>query len=136
MSNHGQTLFEIKNKKCLAIHGSLQDEYWKAIRPCDDLEAYRQYDYVFSGHSHLPHYFAEYYKTDNPAARNQKKTIFLNPGSVGQPRNLCPMAQYAILDLETESITMARVPYDIKKEQSAFSDNIDAFYKNRLERGV
>lgn len=136
MSQSGKAEFVVGGKKCLAIHGSLDDEYWKAIRPGDDLADYKDYDYVFSGHSHFPHYFEEYYKVDNPMTRNKKKTVFINPGSVGQPRNISPLAQFCVWNTETEEVTMAHVPYDIKKEQKAFSKEIDEFYKKRLEVGV
>lgn len=136
MNKTGLLEFEVGSTKCLAVHGSLKDFYWKAIRPCDDLELYEKYDYVFSGHSHLPHYFEQFYKVDNPIARDKKKTIFINPGSVGQPRNLCPSAQFAIWDTESGEIIMAHVPYNIKQEQDAFSEHIDVFYKKRLEVGV
>jgi len=132
----GRAEFSVNGKKCLAIHGSLQDEYWKAVCPEDDLDEYREYDYVFSGHSHLPHYFARYFPADNPDTRNKKKTVFINPGSAGQPRNLNPMAQFAIWDPETDEVTMACVPYDIPKEQEAFTTNVDVFYRDRLSRGV
>lgn len=136
MLETGKLEFEICGKKCLAVHGSLQDEFWKAIMPEDSLEDYMIYDYVFSGHSHLPHYFSGYFRTENSATRNKKKTVFINPGSVGQPRNLNPRAQFAILDTESEEVLMASVEYDVKAEQEAFSEEIDAFYKTRLEMGV
>ncbi len=37
----------------------------------------------------------------------------LNPGSVGQPRDLDPRAAYAVLDTLASSITFHRVPYDV-----------------------
>lgn len=136
MAGCGKQEFEVAGKKCLAVHGSLSDEYWRSITPESDLSGYSAYDYVFSGHSHLPHLFSRYYPVDNPAMRNKKKTTFLNPGSVGQPRNLNPNAQYAIWDTETDEFILASVPYDIKKEQEAFSKEVDPFYSSRLERGI
>lgn len=136
MLGDGICEFTLDGKKCLAVHGSLKDRYWKALSPTDDLAPYQSYEYVFSGHSHLPHFFETYYEAERPAYRNQKKTIFINPGSVGQPRNHNPMAQYAILDLQTEAAMMLKVTYDIKKEQEAFSETIDIFYKERLNTGI
>lgn len=136
MAETGKMELEICGKKCLAIHGSLRDEFWRAILPEDSLEDYQVYDYVFSGHSHLPHFFSRYYKTENSVTRNKKKTVFINPGSVGQPRNLNPRAQYAIWDTESEEVLMASVEYDVKVEQNAFSAVIDTFYRTRLEMGV
>lgn len=128
--------FSVSGKKCLAVHGSLQDAYWKSIFPTDALEEYEKYDYVFSGHSHLPHYFERYYKTDNPKLRNKKKTVFINPGSVGQPRNQNNNAQFAVIDFDTEEVIFPKVKYDIVSEQKSFSEEVDAFYKERLTEGV
>lgn len=136
MTKSGKYEFSIGNLKCLAIHGSLADEYWKAIRPSGDFSDYKEYDYVFSGHSHFPHFFEIYYDADAPLMRNKKKTVFINPGSVGQPRNHCPLAQYALLDTETGGVSMIRLEYDIEKEQKCFSDETDIFYKERLTKGI
>lgn len=136
MTNSGQKVIAVEDKKILAVHGSLEDNYWKAIKPNNNLGEYCEYDYVFSGHSHLPHFFEIYYDTNDPVHRNKKKTIFVNPGSVGQPRNLCPYAQYVIWETETDAFNMKKIVYDIAKEQQCFSDNVDVFYKERLEVGI
>lgn len=136
MDKRGFHEFEYENKKCLAVHGSLEDCFWKNIKPDNVLAEYEKYDYVFSGHSHQPHYFEKYYFTNDSVHRNKKKTIFINPGSVGQPRNHNPMAQYAILDIETEEVQLCKVKYDISKEQEAFTDEIDLFYRDRLSIGI
>ena len=39
----------------------------------------------------------------------------VNPGSVGQPRDGDPRASYAIVDLETDEATLARVKYDVER---------------------
>ena len=136
MSKEGKAVFDIEGKKFLAVHGSLADEYWKSINAKTDMTAYAEYDYVLSGHSHIPHFIEEYYKTDDIVHRNQKKTIFINPGSTGQPRNLNNMAQYAILDTDSEEVSLKKVKYDIAGEQASFNDKVDVFYKERLESGV
>ena len=137
----GWITFELEGKKFLAIHGSLTDPYWKAIFPDKGngtdgaFEGYEAYDYVLSGHSHYAHVFEKYYPCDNPAYRNKKKVIFINPGSVGQPRNHNPNAQYAILDT-VKGISLISVPYNISYEQSLFTGEVDAFYRDRLTNGV
>ena len=136
MEDSGKKEFEIDGKKCLAIHGSLADEYWKSISPDADLSAFSGYDYVFSGHSHVPHFFEKYYPSDDARRRNKKKTIFINPGSVGQPRNLNPAAQFAIFDTETEQVIFEKVNYDVKLEQSFYHGQVDDFYRERLKWGV
>lgn len=134
----GNTYFEfvLETKKCLAVHGSLIDTAWKAIVPSNISESYTRYDYVFSGHSHLPHVFAEYFASADKEYRNKSRTMFVNPGSVGQPRNHNPRAQFIVWNTETDEFEMCGVEYDIKREQSAFSDSIDVFYRDRLELGI
>ena len=136
MTQKGFDEFDIDDKKYLAIHGSIHDEFWESISPKDDLTAYQKYDYVFSGHSHRPNMFEEYYRTEDSVYRNQKKTLFVNPGSVGQPRNFMPMAQYVIFDTKTEECVFKKIDYDIEKEQSYYTDKVDVFYKNRLTYGI
>ena len=108
---------------------------WTAIRPGQDLREYKKYDYVFSGHSHLPHIFGEYYYVDNIEYRNKKRTMFINPGSVGQPRNHNPRAQYAIWDTNN-GIYLCEVEYEIQYEMSLYTDDIDMFYRERLKYGI
>lgn len=136
MSESGMMEFECANKKCLAVHGSLEDQYWKSIDIGKDLSGYSAYDYVFSGHSHLPYFVEKYYPVVDERRRNKKKVVFINPGSVGQPRNHNTMAQFAVLDMETETIFFEKTAYNIAKEQAAYAGQIDEFYKDRLEVGV
>ena len=136
MNSQGVQEFFLNQKRCLAVHGSLQDLFWKSIKPGEFDEQYAKYDYVFSGHSHLPHYFETYYECDAKEYRNKKKTVFINPGSVGQPRNHNPNANYAILNLSNDTITMHSAEYDYEFEMSLFSDKVDEFYRERLRRGI
>lgn len=136
MSVSGMLEFECAQKKCLAVHGSLEDQYWKSINIEKDFMDYSQYDYVFSGHSHLPHFVEKYYPVEDVRRRNKKKVIFINPGSVGQPRNHNPMAQFVVLDIQTEAVVFDKAAYDIYKEQLAYTGQVDEFYKVRLEMGV
>ena len=121
----------------LCIHGTLDDPYWGSFNSATlEDERYHQFDYVLTGHSHIPHYIEHFYKCENPDFRNKRKIVFINPGSVGQPRNHCPLAQYGILDLPSGAYTHRCIEYDIKKEQSAFNNQIDSFYRLRLEKGI
>lgn len=128
--------FDVGGNKCLAVHGSLEDIYWKSIKPGENDPAYAKYDYVFSGHSHHPHFFETLYIADNPDTRNQKKTAFINPGSVGQPRNLSTAAQFAVLDTTTGTVAMEKALYDIEREQRAYTGQVHGFYRTRLGFGV
>ena len=128
--------FDLDGRKCLAVHGSLYDNYWKAILPEDVRGDYNDYDVVFSGHSHYSHVFTKFYDADNPEMRNKHAVVFINPGSVGQPRNHNNNAQYALLDTETMSVNMRSVTYPVDKAMSLYDGSIDEFYKTRLKNGV
>lgn len=136
LQKDGMQEFTIDNYKCLAIHGSLEDEYWRSILPESLNGIYKEYDIVFSGHSHYPHTFQKFYLCEDDKMRNKKSTLFINPGSVGQPRNHNPKAQFAILDIGSLSVSLHAIVYDIKLEQSLYPKEIDKFYSDRLERGV
>ncbi len=136
MEPSGIKAFEADGKKCLAVHGSLADEYWKSIQPEQDAGGYEQYDYVFSGHSHLPHFVEKYIAVQDAERRNKKKVSFINPGSVGQPRNLNSCAQYAVLDFDTGQLWFQKAVYDIAAEQAAYHGQVDQFYCERLKWGV
>ncbi len=136
MEHKGYLEFVCDGKRCLAVHGSHEDKFWKSIDITGNLQPYQSFDYVFSGHSHLPVFYEKFYITDDPKRRNKKKTVFINPGSVGQPRNHNPMAQYAIIDLADEIILMKKTRYNIIKEQSSFTGDVDEFYCKRLELGI
>lgn len=136
MTHEGMSEFEIGSRRCLAVHGSLQDPYWQSITPEDVRGNYGGYDVVFSGHSHHSHVFTRFYEVDDPAMRNKHAVTFINPGSVGQPRNLNPCAQYALLDIRTMSVNMRAVPYDVRSAMNEYDGSVDAFYRDRLFRGI
>lgn len=132
----GYKEFELDGKKCLAVHGSLTDHYWKSIFPDNVNGDYKNYDIVFSGHSHYPHTFYKFYDADNPLMRNKKAVLFINPGSVGQPRNHNRNAQYAVLDTSLMETTLKSVPYDVSSAMRLFSNDVDLFYRDRLNLGI
>ena len=136
MNRQGKQEFYLGEYKCLAVHGSLEDSFWKSIFPENVHGDYREYDYVFSGHSHCPHTFTKFYDSNDSLYRNQKRTVFINPGAVGQPRNHNFRAAYALLDVESGAIELQNVRYDVKAEQELYGIEIDNFYKIRLERGI
>ena len=138
LKSEGYMELEIVGKKCLFIHGSLEDPYWGKLNIATvDNPRYAKYDYVISGHSHVPHLIEHFFDVDNHEFRNRKRTVFLNPGSVGQPRNQNPRAQYLFIDFETEIFHFNSVKYDVKYEQNLYEGaDIDSFYKTRLTNGI
>ena len=136
MNPNGYAEFNLEGMDAFAVHGSCEDYYWKAILP-DNLHGdYLKQSIVFSGHSHYPHCFTKLYDVENEVLRNKKAVIFINPGSVGQPRNQNPCAQYAVLHLPSKRTELRAAAYDVKYEQSLFPDEVDMFYKKRLEAGI
>ncbi len=136
MNKKGIDEISLLGNRILAVHGSLEDNYWKAILPENLRGDYQDYDIVLSGHSHYSHCFTKFYNVDNPDMRNKKAVMFINPGSVGQPRNQNPYAQYAVLTLPSKRVELRAVSYNIEFEQSLFPDSIDEFYKIRLTNGI
>ena len=47
-------------------------------------ERFAEYDYVISGHSHVPHFVEHFFASEDAAYRNKKRTIFINPGSASR----------------------------------------------------
>ena len=68
--------------------------------------------------------------------RNKKSVLFINPGSVGQPRNHNPNAQYAVLDSQTMGVELRSVEYPKDKAMDLFDGSVDDFYRKRLESGI
>ena len=134
MNRAGIQEFDLCGLHCLAVHGSLEDHYWKAIGPENLRGEYNDYDIVLGGHSHYSHCFTHFYDADNPGHRNKRAVLFINPGSVGQPRNHNPYAQYAVLSLPSKRVELRAVEYDVAYEQSLFPGGIDDFYKVRLKK--
>lgn len=95
----------IENRKILLCHGSpwSSDEY---IYPDSSEETFLRcaegdFDIVAMGHTH------------HPMVKCIDSTILLNPGSVGQPRNYTPGADWALLNLDTLEIELRHSTYDV-----------------------
>lgn len=127
----------IGDRRILFVHGSLDDPYWGKLNGETTADVrYSEYDIVMSGHSHVPHLIERFYPAENPEFRNKRRTVFVNPGSVGQPRNHNPRAQYLYMEVCSETFHFNSVPYDIEKERSLFTDEVDKFYSDRLINGI
>lgn len=137
MIHNGYKESLIDYRQFLFMHGNLDDPYWGkfGIDKMND-KRFAKYDYVISGHSHIPHYVEYFFPSENKEYRNKKRTIFINPGSIGQPRNHTPFAQYGILDTTIGNYEHRSVWYDVKAEQILFADMVDPFYKERLTLGI
>ena len=81
--------------------------------------------YVLFGHSHIPLIY------------NTGSVIFVNPGSVGQPRDNDPRASYARIDFchEFSRPSIIRVEYDIEATISKMDSRQHPYYSERLRVG-
>ena len=136
LNHDGICELNICEKHILAIHGSLEDKYWKSISPDNVRGDYSSYDFVLSGHSHYSHFFTKFYETDDPDRRNKHAVHFINPGSVGQPRNHNPNAQYALIEIKSGAVSLRSVEYDVESAMGLFNGSVDDFYRVRLKTGV
>lgn len=137
LESKGFQELELEGRLVLFVHGNIDDPYWGKFgvdKMSDD--RFAKYDYVISGHSHIPHYVEYFFSADNAEYRNKKRTVYINPGSVGQPRNHNPLAQYGELDLATGEYEHRCVQYDVEEEQKLFVDSVDPFYRERIKIGI
>ena len=137
MEHAGYQECRVEGRSLLFVHGNLDDPYWGKFGMGEMSDPrFAKYDYVISGHSHVPHYMELFSASDRAEYRYKKRTVFINPGSVGQPRNHNPYAQYGILDLNSGNYEHRAVWYDVAEEQKLFDDSVDSFYKERLSLGI
>lgn len=132
----GMTIKYYNNKLVVYVHGSVDNLFWGTITTNVSIEHYKHYNFVISGHNHVSHYFKKHFETDNKTMRNKKFVTFINPGSVGQPRNHNSNAQYAYVDFKSETVHLNSVEYDITLEQNLYDGTLDNFYKERLNLGI
>ena len=99
---------KIKNLKIILAHGSpwsantyIYPNFTKKIK--NSLAKYKA-DYIFLGHTHIP-----------MNIKINERTSIINPGSVGQPRNKCNNACWAIFDTEKRAINFIETKYKKKK---------------------
>jgi diadenosine tetraphosphatase ApaH/serine/threonine PP2A family protein phosphatase len=111
------------------VHGSPRSPVWEYL--LDPVSAYDNLAYFntrlcFIGHTHIPMAFSMVDGLDEMESellRNGQSPaiegrMFLNPGSVGQPRDHNPMAAFAIYDPDISIWRAHRAVYDIESVQS------------------
>jgi len=92
------------NKTFYLSHGSLSctDEYLYPDTPHEKLlENYSEADYTIFGHTHYPF------------THGNDGQYLINPGSVGQPRDIGGIASFVIIDTENNCILFKRKSFDI-----------------------
>jgi predicted phosphodiesterase len=87
---------------------------------------HQQTPVCFFGHTHVPFAFVRDTVVRGGTYSKFKidldKKYFINPGSVGQPRDNDPRAAYGIYDLAAGTMELRRLDYDIDKTQQKARD--------------
>lgn len=120
--------YEARLADVLLVHGAPVEYFKYILDKAAAAEAFAQTDapLVFVGHSHIAEYYA--LAPDGSIAHEHRQhggELFLeagtryivNPGSVGQPRDLNPEASFAFYDDRALRIEWQRVPYAIAEVQ-------------------
>lgn len=129
-----------------AVHGSPREPVWEyMVSPAvaaANLGDFETRTCLF-GHTHFPVLYAA---TDGAVSRVNRSLgaasplpegrLFLNPGSVGQPRDGNPDSSYLVLDLGAGSVEFRRVPYDIARTQELMREHrLPTWLVERLSHG-
>lgn len=107
---HPLTL-SIDDRRIMLCHGTPHDLdiYLYPDSPLDILtgRGLETYDLVITGHTHYP-----------MQRHLGERTLLVNPGSVGQPRNRRPGAHWALYDTETGNVSFRTETYDFTPLQA------------------
>lgn len=138
------------DRRFTIAHGSPREPIWEYLLMPDqamaNFELFSQ-QVCFIGHSHvqlgfrLRHGF-EHCERFLPESGTTLELdgatrYFINPGSVGQPRDQDPRAAYAVLDTDAGTIRFHRVSYDIAKTQRRMVEcGLPTALIRRLEFGM
>ena len=127
------------------VHGSPRDPVWEYLSDINSAEAnlsYLETPSCAHGHTHVPAVLFTGFggRTVRPISDEQVDLsgggCFVNPGSVGQPRDGDPRAAYAVLDTECQAVTFHRVDYPIAETQRLMQDaQLPSLLIERLSRG-
>jgi len=105
--------FQVSGRSCVACHASPKDplyHYMSETSPVtlweSELLVAHEPELLFLGHTHVP------MKT------RFRRTLIVNPGSVGQPKHGDPRAAYAVW--EDGEASLCRVEYDVEETLRAY----------------
>lgn len=138
---------EMVQEKIYAVHGSpvSRDDYIMDLM--DALNCFQQLpdkstQICLFGHTHLPAIYSDRgpsYESMSPGTYEltARDRFFVNPGSVGQPRDGDPRASFAVLDTEELSVELIRVEYDVNAAMKAvLAAGLPQFLAERLQVGA
>jgi len=129
----------------LAVHGSPanRNSYlfsWEDILPHVPFVEEHGCRLCFFGHTHNPGIFSKdgVYTVDNDSkfSLGEEKLFFVNPGSVGQPRDGDPRCSFGLLDTDTYEFQLVRINYPVKQAADKVTNaGLPAFLAERLFLG-
>ena len=107
----------------MLVHATLdKPDHWGYVFENQQAEANFSYQYTplcFHGHTHVPIIYSNepggvvhYQPRDFTLELGQR--LFINVGSVGQPRDGDPRASYVVYDMAARQIRFRRVAYDVQ----------------------
>lgn len=129
----------------VAVHGAPKNHNtylfsWEDVLPFAYFLDEQNCTLCFVGHTHTPALFS----TDGSYSLNGNRPIplepdrhyFINPGSVGQPRDDDPRASFGILDTDDFTFSLIRVEYNVEKAARRVMDAmLPRFLAERLALG-
>ena len=130
-----RTLF-LDERRAIAMHGSFESYDSYILSPLNAMENFKVMEdshhspLCFFGHTHVKiAYFClngevTTYRDDELSVSGSARYL-INPGSVGQPRDMDPNASFLIYDAIKKSIRFFKIKYDVDKS-----------YKKILEAGL
>ena len=132
---------------CQYVHASLDvpAEWLYVVGEQDARDHFRAQTHPisFCGHTHLPRLWLQRASGAITAWHGEGRIelpsvgkILINAGSVGQPRDLCPDACYAVFDAGDRWVEFRRVPYDIGQTKRKIARvKLPRFTAQRLSLG-
>src|SRR5713226_1191185 len=138
------------NDDAQLVHGAVTDEddYIFTEADADENLLLTDKRITFFGHSHFPVVFSTDRDGNSTTARSYEfdefiavkceagKKLFVNPGSVGQPRDGDPRASFAIWDQDRERMEFYRAEYDVNLTQKKMREaQLPGYLVQRLAHG-
>jgi len=117
-----------------AAHGALRNpwEYLATVQSAQANFPLLEQQVCLVGHTHVPKIFAAVETDGGPMWRTvqfrhertlyripPRARLFVNPGSVGQPRDGIPLAAYALFDDAARTLELFRVEFDVLTVQQS-----------------
>ena len=106
--------FVLGGAQCVACHATPSEPLFRYLRLNGggqlerEIEFAKHPDYLFFGHTHWP------------SVTRSGKTLVINPGSVGQPKDGNSRAAYAVW--EDGAVNLRRAEYDVEETIRAYKD--------------